>query len=311
VAAALGAKPAQAARSGASRRGEWLAGDLHVHTPYSHDSYGSPADDNTGPEEFYLLGADVRTNFGNAALKGLDYLAITDHNDVRSVTDPGLGAAGVIPIPGYEASLRGHAQMLGAKRLYDRGDQSAAAVRRMAAALRRAGGVFQVNHPAYKADDYPNDIDWEYRYEVVPDTVEAWNQASVGTNADAVRYWEGWLDRGRRVGVTGGSDSHYLITSATTMGMPTTWVFAAERSARGILASLRAGRNFLSDRPPALGGALAFLEADADCDGRYEAMVGDAVRPPARGCGCASGTPSGRPCASSRTAARRSSARPP
>ena len=39
--------------------GEWLAGDLHVHTTYSHDSYGGPSDDNTGPEEAYILGWPV------------------------------------------------------------------------------------------------------------------------------------------------------------------------------------------------------------------------------------------------------------
>ena len=82
---------------------EWLAGDLHVHTCYSHDAYCGPSDDNTGPEELYTLSGDVEERFAEAALRGLDYLAITDHNDVRSVDHPGFGAYGVIPIPGYES----------------------------------------------------------------------------------------------------------------------------------------------------------------------------------------------------------------
>ena len=48
--------------------------------------------------------------------RGLDYLAITDHNDVRSSADPDFGAYGVIGVPAYENSLHGHAQMLGARR---------------------------------------------------------------------------------------------------------------------------------------------------------------------------------------------------
>ncbi|MGH2747471.1 MAG: CehA/McbA family metallohydrolase [Actinomycetota bacterium] len=268
--------------------GEWIAGDLHVHTTYSHDSYGGPTDDNTGPDEAHTLGYPVAGQFALAATRGLDYLAITDHNDVRSVSDPGFGAAGVIPVPGYENSLRGHAQMLGAIRLYDNGDRSADAVERIADELRADGGVFQVNHPADGSTDFPNDSDWEYLYEVVPDTVEVWNISrlyqppgpSGSSNDDAVRYWEGWLDRGHRVGATGGSDSHWVSTSAVQgVGQPTTWVFVTERSAAGVLEGLRAGRTFITHQPPNYRGPRVFLEADAEGDGEFESMVGDAVPP--------------------------------
>jgi predicted metal-dependent phosphoesterase TrpH len=256
----------------------WVrAGDLHVHTPYSHDSYGGPGDDNTPPGEAYLLGASVEENFNSAARRGLDYLAISDHNDVRAQSDPGFGAAGVIPIHAYENSLKGHAQMLGGRELYDNGDKSVTAVSTLADTLRDDGGVFQVNHPAYKTEDYPSDIDWEYRYEVRPDTVEVWNQASAVTNADAVDYWEGWLDRGERIGVTGGSDSHWLSTTETILGSPTTWVFVIKRSEQGILEGLKAGRTSLSSLPPAAGGARIFLEADVDGNGVYESVVGETV----------------------------------
>ncbi len=139
--------------------GEWLAGDLHVHTTYSHDSYGGPSDDNTGPEELYTLGWSVGEQFTHAFTRGLDFLAITDHEDIRSQADPGFGANGVIALPGYENSLSGHAQMLGATRLYDNGDESAAAVQAAADSLRADGGVFQVNHPAEGSTDFPHDAD--------------------------------------------------------------------------------------------------------------------------------------------------------
>src|SRR4051812_33271742 len=152
------ATPARATAPVTSDRpvGEWLAGDLHVHTTYSHDSYGGPGDDNTGLDEAYTLGWGVGDQFTIAGTRGLDYLAITDHNDIRSQSDPGFGSGGLIPVPAYENSLHGHAQMLGARRIYDSGDQSAQAVAAMAGELRADGGVFQANHPA--------DPRWEYGY---------------------------------------------------------------------------------------------------------------------------------------------------
>ena len=55
--------------------------------------------------------------------------------DTAKTADPDFGSFGVTGIPGYENSLRGHAQMLGAARLYDKGDSSAAAVNAMAQPL--------------------------------------------------------------------------------------------------------------------------------------------------------------------------------
>src|SRR5919202_5352697 len=129
-----------AAPAAAAPGGSWLGGDLHVHTCYSHDAYCGPADDNTGPDVFYSSGGTVMERFTEASAKGLAYLAITDHDDIRAQSDPDYGTHGVVPIPAYEASLAGgHAQMLGARKPYDKGSGDASATNAMANALRADG----------------------------------------------------------------------------------------------------------------------------------------------------------------------------
>src|SRR4051794_15225470 len=100
TALALAAPAAQA-------KSTWLAGDMHVHTCYSHDAYCGPTDDNTGPDTFYSSGGTVGERFAEAAAKGLDFVNISDHDDIRAWTDPAFGSYGIVPLHGYEASLAG------------------------------------------------------------------------------------------------------------------------------------------------------------------------------------------------------------
>ncbi len=316
--------------------GEWLAGDLHVHTCYSHDAYcprgqkgsyfqdptntpvdqvplgslplGTPldmlgmGDSNTDLDQVYTLGGTVQERFAEAALKGLDYLAITDHHSdgspqdsgVGSVNDPGFGTSGVVGVPGYENSIHGHAQMLGATHVYPAGHQDAADVNAMAEALRADGGSFQANHPAdginheMTSCDDTKSLMWGYGYDVPVNSVEVWNTNHIlqrpmpasAANDDAIFFWECMLDRGWHVAATGGGDSHWVsIAAAQGVGNPTTWVFATERSARGVLDAIRGGRTSISLQSPLAGATQLLLEADVDRDGTYESMTGDTVPP--------------------------------
>ena len=259
-----------AAATPAHAAGTWLAGDLHVHTCYSHDVWCGPSDDNTDTQDSYTYGHTVAEDFQLASLRGLDYLAITDHNDIRSQSDPGFGTDGVIGVHGYENSLHGHAQMLGARRLYDNGDASTAAVNAMEQALHDDGGLLQANHPS--------DPVWAYGYDVPVDSVEVWNlprfyqppMPASSDNDHALAYWEGWLDRGAHVTATGGSDSHWKATDTVQgVGNPTTWVYARTRDERGILDGIQAGHTFITWVPPAfqpprlyLGGAGGRIVGD-------------------------------------------------
>jgi hypothetical protein len=281
---------ALAALPASSRAAEpaWLAGDFHVHTCYSHDGYCVTDDDNTGPDEFYTASGTVTERFAEGAARGLDFLAITDHNDVRSQADAGFGAFGLVGVPAYEHSLHGHSQMLGATHLFDEGDSSDAAVQAMADALRAEGGLFQTNHPTSALLDPIDDctefenLDWGYGTEIVPDSLEVWNiwhawqppAPASNSNDDAEVFWECFLNEGHRVAATGGSDSHWLSTAAVQgPGNPTTWVLSDEASAAGILGGVRNGRTAISMLPPHEGGLPLLLSADA-ADG---ALQGDTV----------------------------------
>ncbi|MEA2433541.1 MAG: hypothetical protein QOG54_998 [Actinomycetota bacterium] len=259
---------------------EWLAGDFHVHTVYSHDAFGGPIYDGdptveggNGQEEAqepYTLGWTPLEEGAIAQTRGLDFLAITDHNNMLARdTDPGYGGGDLIWVDGYENSLHAHAQMIGAKKIYEEGPANLEDIERIAAELRADGGFFQINHPA--------DQRWvnSYGTSFIPDSIEAWNIGpwvyqppfpASGDHQWPLDFYDGYLDRGKHIAATGGSDSHWRsTTSAQGAGQPTTWVCAESRSQSGIVSGVRAGRTTISSEPPNYGGAFATLET---VDGR-------------------------------------------
>jgi hypothetical protein len=291
--------------------GFWVAGDLHVHTIYGHDTCITPttAWDPSSPSRSarrqcvdpYTVGFTPRDRLREANERGLDFVALSDHNNVLNQTDPAVRAwlaahPGFVELPAYENSQPGHVQMLGARTCFDNSgpvpsqqiecdglvtDRSAAGEASLATSLRAAGGVFQINHPS--------DMNWptQFGYSVVPDTVEVWNIGpwayqhpfpASNDNDFSLNWYDGLLRLGYQVAVTGGSDSHWVATDAAQgVGEPTTWVFVTSRTVQGILDGLRAHRTFVSALPPAAGGTQMFLEADSNHDGRYESMIGSTV----------------------------------
>ena len=287
VGAAVTMLPKIGFAGGGGPLGEWLAGDLHCHTTYSHDVWGGPKDDNTGPDEAYTLGWKPADQILIAELRGLDFLAITDHNDVRALTDNGYASSKLTLIRGYEHSLsKGHAGCLGPnitsvfQNMNTSTDEGALALRD---AVHEAGGIFILNHPFYSSG-------WGYSPTVRPDSVEVWNigwpyrhvgttdippEPSVSDNYTSLPYWETAFLSDGKMPATGGSDNHYRATTAIQgVGQPTTWVFAADRSQEAILEGIRAGRTVVSAEPPVLRGPFIELAANTASQ-RW--MVGDTV----------------------------------
>jgi hypothetical protein len=252
----------------------------------------------------------VASQFLIGAVRGLDYLAITDHNDIRSQSDPGFATQGLIGLPSYENSLRGHAQMHGAT------ISSPMATARLPRCARspprcaaRAACSRSTTRPANRRASPATPTGNTSATEATTATSRPTRSRCSTINSASsrrcrLRTRSTTRSATGRAGSTGASasrdgrqrqplDSRPRRRRARASRPP--WVFVTERSVRGVLAGIRAGRTAISHQPPALAGPRVYLEADGDRDGIFEAIVGDTVRAGARfrvrvegGTGCCS-----------------------
>lgn len=240
----------------------WYAGDLHAHTTHSDGTLS------------------IAQLTAAAAGRGLDFLAVTDHNTVSHHPHlPGVGAAyDVCLLPGQEVTTHaGHANAFG--------DIGWVDFRRPAAQwlsdVEERGGLLSVNHPVQ------DDCGW--LYPVRTDFLELWH-ISWFLDLTATGPWAYLLasDGARdRPVLLGGSDFH-TPEQGFPPGTPTTWVAAEERTPEAILDAVRAGRTAISRFPgpgePVLvrvGDDLVAVDADGtvlvDATGRRRRVRGDRV----------------------------------
>jgi hypothetical protein len=247
-------------------RDGWVRGDLHCHTRYS--------DGDSWPSEMLHAAAEA----------GLEFLGVTDHNNVAHHAEYGPGG-GLLPIviPGVEVTTYGgHWNAWGTERWWEFREPDGPAVQRSMMAAVAAGAFVSVNHPK------PFGPPWEYDDVTGFDAVEVWNGPWRGLNSVALRFWDERLRAGRRLVAVGGSDTHLLRSGdpdprhSAALGTPTTWVQAGrDPDAVAILAGLRAGHTFVSASP---SGPQLYIErgdrwlevTTRDADDVALVVVGDA-----------------------------------
>lgn len=227
------------------KRARWFRGDLHLHTLASD-----------GVLSIEELATHARRH-------GLDYLAITDHNQMV-VADSLPRLPGMTLITGIEwTHYQGHANFLGLDRPYDEpffaNDLKTVRARFHSAQAR--GAMIVINHPFDELCPFQFDID-----SLPFDCLEIWNGPMRVSNLQAMGMWHQMLTAGRKVPICGGSDYHrdHLFI---LLGGPTTCVWARSASPADLLSALKQGHAYLTFAPN--GPALDVTAGDG--------MMGDSV----------------------------------
>ena len=196
----------------------WLAGDLHAHTFHSDGVLSVP--------ELALF----------AVSRGLDFVAVTDHNTVSHHASLSAVSSryGVTLVPGQEVTTQlGHAGVLGDTGWIDFRQPAASWL----AAAEAAGGLMSVNHP------FGGQVSWLHPMPRRPPLLEVWHWSWLDLSwTTPLSWWQAWDPSAIPVG---GSDWHRPGSDAP-LGTPTTWVLCADPGISGVLDGLRAGRVAIS-----------------------------------------------------------------
>lgn len=209
----------------------WVAGDLHCH---SHHSDGALSVD-----ELAVL----------ARKRGLDFLAVTDHNTVSHFPELGPAGAryGVTLLAGQEVTTpQGHANCIGEVPWAD----FRTPPDEWMAQAESEGGMASLNHPVLGS------LSWRMALARRPSLMELWHSSWDRRDGAALGFW---ASLGTPVAI-GGSDFHRpgdidATGAALLPGCPTTWVEVRDDhdglspSPQSIIEGLRAGAVTLSASP--------------------------------------------------------------
>ncbi len=212
----LPARPNEPIRAGA----RWYSGALHAHT---HNSDGA-------------LSAQALA--ARARAEGLDFIAITDHNNTASQREA-IDVPGLLTIVGEEVTTPGgHMNVWGLGGMRDFVDfrvlPGDPAIIDLVKAVASRGALVGINHP------YSSCVacSWTHAVPVGIGTIEI-SGREPEEMPRAVALWDMLLRQGRRITAIGVSDWH---RGETPLGSASVRVWASELSTRAILDSIREGR---------------------------------------------------------------------
>jgi len=224
----------------------WYRGDLHMHTAHSDGSCASQSGKRVPCPVFLTVQA--------AAQRGLDFIAISDHNadsQYNALRELQPYFDKVLLIPGREVTtFWGHFNIFGITQFVDyRVQPDGRTLNNVLHDVGSLGGIASINHADAPTGERcmgcgwtptgPVDIHLFTGFEVVN------GGAGMLVSADA---WDKQLAAGNRLSALGGSDNHNALIPAdktAAIGRPTTVVEASELSVRGILDGIRRGRTFI------------------------------------------------------------------
>ena len=252
----------------------WYRGDLHMHSGNSDGKCASQ----TGKEVACPVYRIVET----AKAKGMDFIALTDHNatsqaDALRELQPAFDK--ILLVPGQEiTTFYGHANIFGLTDFIDfrMTNASYAAAKNWMSAVNNSGGIISINHPGIPSGENCMGCGWQI--EDIPDkvitAVEVLNGGSMKYSIEgSIEGWDLWnkmLLSGQHVTAIGGSDDHH----AATIGTPTTVIYMKELSVQGLIDGIRSGRVFIDLE----GNKNHFLDLSATNKDNKDVYMGGTVK---------------------------------
>jgi hypothetical protein len=224
----------------------WYRGDLHMHTAHSDGSCTSQSGKQVPCPVFLTL--------QTAAARGLDFIAITDHNadsqyNVERELQPYFDR--LLLIPGREmTTFYGHFNIFGVTQFVDyRVTPGKLDVNAVLRDVRSKGGIASVSHAEAPGGESCMGCRWEPPAGTdmgLFTAVEVINGGQI--MFPSTHFWDAELRGGYRLAAIGGSDSHNATNPPGppgSIGWPTTAVEADELSVPAILNGIRVGRTFV------------------------------------------------------------------
>ncbi len=245
----------------------WYRGDLHLHTGHSDGVCAS--------QSGTKIPCPVIRTLETAVARGLDFVAITDHNTVSQLDEIRAAQPAfdrLLIISGQEVTtFFGHFNVFGVDQPVDfRIGPGARSFADTVARVHALGGLVSINHPALPSGEICMGCGWRMPDAVGPDAVGPGKvgPGAGGVRVDAVEAVNGgaWLAGGTADGplsgipfwikalaaapvtAIGGSDNHdatQAVDRPGTIGRPTTVVEASGLTQVAIIDGLRRGRAFI------------------------------------------------------------------
>lgn len=225
----------------------WYRGDLHMHTAHSDASCSSQSGKSVPCPVFFTA--------QTAAARGLDFIAITDHNadshyNAMRELQPYFDR--LLLIPGREmTTFWGHFNIYGITEYVDyrATEGNGLSVNTILKDVRAKGGIASVNHADSPGGEDCMGCAWEpptpIDYSLFT-SIEVINGGrEMLSSAD---FWDAQLRKGARLAAIGGSDNHNALSEPGkpgSIGWPTTVVESSALSVPAILDGIRHGRTFI------------------------------------------------------------------
>jgi hypothetical protein len=252
----------------------WYRGDLHMHSGNSDGKCSSQSGNQVGCPVYRIVQTGVD--------KGLDFIAVTDHNTISQVNalrelQPAFDK--ILLVPGREiTTFYGHANIFGLTDFIDfrMTDSSYAAAKSWMSAVNNSGGIISINHPGIPSGEACMGCGWQIAN--IPDkvitAVEVLNGGSMKYSMEGpIEGWDQWhkmLNSGQHVTAIGGSDDHH----SETIGTPTTVIYMKELSVQGLIDGIRSGRVFIDIK----GNKDRFLDLVAANKKNREVYMGGTLK---------------------------------